>query len=51
MEVQMKAPGNGDVAYPCIIQYILFPPHVVVGPSTEKDSTSEEETDDGNFNE
>lgn len=50
MEVQMKGPGNDDVTYPCIVQYILFPPHVIVGPGgLEKDSGSDEETDEGNI--
>lgn len=51
MEVQMKGPENNDGTHPCIVQYILFPPHVVVGPKgIEKDSGSEEETTEGKFN-
>lgn len=47
-EVQMKGPENNDETHPCIVQYILFPPHVVVSPSGgEKDSGSEEETTEG----
>lgn len=50
MEVQMKGPGNSDATYPCIVQYILFPPHVIVGPGgADKDSGSDDETDEGNF--
>lgn len=46
MEVQMQGPGSKDSTYPCIVQYISFPPHVVVSPGgMEKDSGSEEETD------
>ncbi|XP_031787876.1 KICSTOR complex protein SZT2 isoform X2 [Nasonia vitripennis] len=48
MEVQMKGPGSDDISYPCIVQYILFPPHVIVGPGgLEKESGSDEETDEG----
>ena len=43
----MKEPGNSDSTYPCIVQYILFPPHVVVGPGAEKDSGSEDDSDEG----
>jgi hypothetical protein len=51
MEVQMKGSGYNDAAYPCIVQYILFPPHVVIGPgSIDKDNISEEETDEGCYN-
>ncbi|KAJ8681967.1 hypothetical protein QAD02_017759 [Eretmocerus hayati] len=48
MEVQMQGPDNGDTTYPCIVQYILFPPHVVLGPGgTEKGSDSDDDTDEG----
>lgn len=49
-EVQMKGPENDPSLYPCTIQYILFPPHVLVNPSTERDSGSDD-TDDGKLNE
>ena len=48
-EVQMRGPGNDSSLYPCTIQYILFPPHAVVNPVTERVSGSEEDTDEGKF--
>ncbi|XP_014220610.1 KICSTOR complex protein SZT2-like isoform X1 [Trichogramma pretiosum] len=55
MEVQMKGSGSnvdGSAeanSYPCLVQYVLFPPHVVVNPVIEKDSctTDEDTTDEG----
>ena len=48
-EVQMKSPENESTLYPCTIQYILFPPHVVINPTIEQGSESECETDEGKF--
>ncbi|XP_023246457.1 KICSTOR complex protein SZT2 [Copidosoma floridanum] len=49
MEIQMKGPSSDENTYPCLLQYILFPPHraVVPGSMMEKDSGSDEDTDDG----
>lgn len=47
LEVQMQGVGENDTSYPCIIQYILFPPHVASNTTLERDSTSEEDTDEG----
>ncbi|XP_033214181.1 KICSTOR complex protein SZT2-like isoform X2 [Belonocnema kinseyi] len=45
-EVQMRGPENDSLLYPCTIQYILFPPHVVINPAIEQD-TGSEDTDEG----
>ncbi|XP_076247853.1 KICSTOR complex protein SZT2 [Calliopsis andreniformis] len=47
LEVQMQGIDKSDVYYPCIIQYILFPPHVMSNTVLERDSASEEDTDEG----
>ncbi|XP_076387408.1 KICSTOR complex protein SZT2 isoform X2 [Megachile rotundata] len=47
LEVQMQGVGKDDALYPCIIQYILFPPHVTSNTVLERDSASEEDTDEG----
>ncbi|XP_024942950.1 KICSTOR complex protein SZT2 isoform X2 [Cephus cinctus] len=47
LEVQMQGPGVEDLSHPCIIQYVLFPPHKTVNPSMEQESGSEEDTDEG----
>ncbi|CAL7950911.1 unnamed protein product [Xylocopa violacea] len=47
LEVQMRGVGENDTSYPCIIQYILFPPHVMSNTTLERDSASEEDTDEG----
>ncbi|XP_043514984.1 KICSTOR complex protein SZT2-like isoform X3 [Frieseomelitta varia] len=47
LEVQMQGVGENDTTYPCIIQYILFPPHVMSNTTLERDSASEEDTDEG----
>lgn len=47
LEVQMQGVGENDTSYPCIIQYILFPPHIASNTTLERDSTSEEDTDEG----
>nr|XP_033323081.1 KICSTOR complex protein SZT2-like isoform X1 [Megalopta genalis] len=47
LEVQMQGVDKNDGSYPCIIQYILFPPHVVSSSILERDSVSEEDTDEG----
>lgn len=47
LEVQMQGVGENDITYPCIIQYILFPPHVMSNTTLERDSASEEDTDEG----
>ncbi|XP_066587997.1 KICSTOR complex protein SZT2-like [Prorops nasuta] len=46
-EVQMQNLGNSDVSYPCMIQYIVFPPHVVANAPTEHESASDDDTDEG----
>lgn len=46
LEVQMQGLGNEE-SYPCIIQYILFPPHAVSNATLERDSCSEEDTEEG----
>lgn len=46
-EAQMQGIDKNDVCYPCIIQYILFPPHAISNPILERDSASEEDTDEG----
>ncbi|KAH0546460.1 KICSTOR complex protein SZT2-like isoform X1 [Cotesia glomerata] len=45
LEVQMQ--GLKDDFYPCIIQYIIFPPHTITNPTLERNSESEEDTDQG----
>ncbi|XP_043250268.1 KICSTOR complex protein SZT2-like isoform X1 [Colletes gigas] len=47
LEVQMQGVDKTDASYPCIIQYILFPPQVLSNTVLERDSTSEEDTDEG----
>ncbi|XP_043599602.1 KICSTOR complex protein SZT2-like isoform X2 [Bombus pyrosoma] len=47
LEVQMQGVGENDTSYPCIIQYILFPPHIMSNTTLERDSASEEDTDEG----
>ncbi|XP_076162167.1 KICSTOR complex protein SZT2 isoform X3 [Ptiloglossa arizonensis] len=47
LEVQMQGVDKTDASYPCIIQYILFPPHVISNTVLERDSASEEDTDEG----
>ncbi|XP_076285950.1 KICSTOR complex protein SZT2 isoform X2 [Lasioglossum baleicum] len=47
LEVQMQGVDKNDGSYPCIIQYILFPPHVISSSVLERDSVSEEDTDEG----
>ncbi|XP_046747125.1 KICSTOR complex protein SZT2-like [Diprion similis] len=47
LEVQMQGPANDNAMHPCVIQYILFPPHTIAPPSSERDSGSEEDTDEG----
>ncbi|XP_031836676.1 KICSTOR complex protein SZT2 isoform X3 [Nomia melanderi] len=47
LEVQMQGVDKSDGSYPCIIQYILFPPHVISSSVLERDSVSEEDTDEG----
>ncbi|XP_048511777.1 KICSTOR complex protein SZT2-like isoform X2 [Athalia rosae] len=47
LEVQMQGPASENITHPCIIQYVLFPPHTIAAPSSERDSGSEEDTDEG----
>ncbi|XP_029156600.1 KICSTOR complex protein SZT2-like [Nylanderia fulva] len=47
LEVQMQGFGNDDNFYPCIIQYVLFPPHVVPNAALERDSGTEDDTEEG----
>lgn len=47
LEVQMRGFGNNEEPHPCIIQYILFPPHAVSNTALERDSASEEDTEEG----
>lgn len=47
LEVQMQGFGDKKESYPCIIQYILFPPHTVSSATLERDSGSEEDTEEG----
>ncbi|EFN84896.1 KICSTOR complex protein SZT2 isoform X2 [Harpegnathos saltator] len=47
LEVQMQGFGANKESYPCIIQYILFPPHAVSSTTLERDSGSEEDTEEG----
>ncbi|XP_032678990.1 KICSTOR complex protein SZT2-like [Odontomachus brunneus] len=47
LEVQMQGFENNKESYPCIIQYILFPPHAVSSATLERDSGSEEDTEEG----
>lgn len=47
LEVQMRGAANDHVTHPCVIQYVLFPPHAIATPSSERDSGSEEDTDEG----
>lgn len=46
LEVQMQ--GLQDDYHPCIIQYIIFPPHIITNPTLERNTESEEDTDPGN---
>lgn len=45
LEVQMQGFKNEN-SYPCIIQYVLFPPHVVPN-ALERDSGTEDDTEEG----
>lgn len=47
LEVQMQGLKNDEKSYPCIIQYILFPPHAVSNAALERDSGSEDDTEEG----
>lgn len=47
LEVQMQGFGNDENSYPCIIQYVLFPPHVVPNATLEHDSGTEDDTEEG----
>lgn len=47
LEVQMQDFGNDENSYPCIIQYVLFPPHVVPNAALERDSGTEDDTEEG----
>ncbi|KYN29036.1 Protein SZT2, partial [Trachymyrmex cornetzi] len=47
LEVQMQGFGNDENSYPCIIQYVLFPPHVVPNVALERDSGTEDDTEEG----
>ncbi|XP_018404829.1 PREDICTED: protein SZT2-like [Cyphomyrmex costatus] len=47
LEVQMQGFGNDENSYPCIIQYVLFPPHVVPNAALERDSGTEDDTEEG----
>lgn len=51
LEVQMQDFGNSKNSYPCIIQYVLFPPHVVphcVNATLERtDSGTDDDTEEG----
>ncbi|KAL0121707.1 hypothetical protein PUN28_006892 [Cardiocondyla obscurior] len=47
LEVQMQGFGNDENSYPCIIQYVLFPPHVVPNATLERDSGTEDDTEEG----
>ena len=47
LEVQMQGFGNDENLYPCIIQYVLFPPHVVSNMVLERDSGTEDDTEEG----
>ncbi|XP_011685281.1 PREDICTED: protein SZT2-like isoform X1 [Wasmannia auropunctata] len=47
LEVQMQGFGNDENSYPCIIQYVLFPPHVVPNAALERDSSTEDDTEEG----
>ena len=49
LEVQMQGADKNAVSYPCIIQYILFPPHAILNTVLERDSASEEDTDEGRY--
>uniref|UniRef100_A0A0C9R6N5 Szt2 protein n=1 Tax=Fopius arisanus TaxID=64838 RepID=A0A0C9R6N5_9HYME len=45
LEVEML--GAMDEYHPCVIQYIIFPPHTISSPSVERDSETEDESDEG----
>ncbi|XP_034939533.1 KICSTOR complex protein SZT2-like [Chelonus insularis] len=45
LEVQMQ--GSQGECYPCIIQYIIFPPHMISNPALDRTTESEEDTDAG----
>ncbi|XP_012282231.1 KICSTOR complex protein SZT2 isoform X2 [Orussus abietinus] len=47
LEVQMQGLGSDTPSHPCIIQYILFPPHTIANPTLEQDSGSDDDTDEG----
>lgn len=47
LEVQMQDFENGENSYPCIIQYVLFPPHIVPNSALERDSGTEDDTEEG----
>lgn len=47
LEVQMQTVGNEAASYPCIVQYVVFPPHVIQNSTMERESCSEEDSDEG----
>ncbi|KAK2589304.1 hypothetical protein KPH14_007855 [Odynerus spinipes] len=46
LEVNMQGLGKNSEHFPCIVQYILFPPQVVLNTTLEADQ-SDEDTDEG----
>lgn len=47
LEIQMKGRDNDDTSDPCIIQYIIFPPHIVPNVNFDRENGSDEDTDEG----
>ncbi|XP_012229201.2 KICSTOR complex protein SZT2-like isoform X1 [Linepithema humile] len=47
LEVQMQDFENNENSYPCIIQYVLFPPHIVPNATLERESGTEDDTEEG----
>lgn len=47
LEVQMQ--GSCDDYHPCVIQYIIFPPHTIPNAIVEGNSESEEDTEEGKY--
>lgn len=46
MEIQMRG-STDNCSHTCTIQYVLFPPHVITNPSLDRDSDSDDDTDEG----
>lgn len=46
LEINMQGLGKNSEHFPCIVQYIIFPPQIVSNTNLEADQ-SDEDTDEG----